>query len=84
MLKSQKPHIGIFGRRNVGKSSLINAMTGQEIAIVSDKAGTTTDPVTKTMEIIGIGPVVLTDTAGIDDTGALDAGERLAGPCPEH
>ena len=71
MLKSQKPHIGIFGRRNVGKSSLINAMTGQEIAIVSDKAGTTTDPVTKTMEIIGIGPVVLTDTAGIDDAGEL-------------
>jgi [FeFe] hydrogenase H-cluster maturation GTPase HydF len=71
MLKSQKPHIGIFGRRNVGKSSLINALTGQEIAIVSDKAGTTTDPVTKTMEIIGIGPVVLTDTAGIDDEGEL-------------
>lgn len=71
MLKSQKPHIGIFGRRNVGKSSLINAMTGQEIAIVSHKAGTTTDPVTKTMEIIGIGPVVLTDTAGIDDKGEL-------------
>jgi len=71
MLKSQKPHIGIFGRRNVGKSSLINALTGQEIAIVSEKAGTTTDPVTKTMEIIGIGPVVLTDTAGIDDEGAL-------------
>ena len=71
MLKSQKPHIGIFGRRNVGKSSLINALTGQEISIVSEKAGTTTDPVTKTMEIIGIGPVVFTDTAGIDDEGEL-------------
>ncbi len=71
MLKSQKPHIGIFGRRNVGKSSLINALTGQDVAIVSDEAGTTTDPVTKTMEIPGIGPVVLTDTAGIDDVGPL-------------
>ncbi|MFA4973433.1 MAG: [FeFe] hydrogenase H-cluster maturation GTPase HydF [bacterium] len=71
MLKSQKPHIGIFGRRNIGKSSLINALTGQEIAIVSPHAGTTTDPVTKTMEIIGIGPVILTDTAGIDDEGEL-------------
>jgi [FeFe] hydrogenase H-cluster maturation GTPase HydF len=70
-LKSQKPHIGIFGRRNVGKSSLINALTRQDIAIVSDTAGTTTDPVTKTMEIPGIGPVVLTDTAGMDDVGEL-------------
>lgn len=70
-LKSQKPHIGIFGRRNVGKSSFINALTGQEIAIVSEHAGTTTDPVTKTMEIFGIGPVVMTDTAGIDDVGDL-------------
>jgi len=70
-LKSQKPHIGIFGRRNVGKSSLINALTRQDIAIVSDEAGTTTDPVTKTMEIPGIGPVVMTDTAGVDDTGEL-------------
>lgn len=70
-LKGQKPHIGIFGRRNVGKSSLINALTKQDIAIVSDEAGTTTDPVTKTMEIPGIGPVVLTDTAGVDDAGEL-------------
>ena len=71
MLKSQKPHIGIFGRRNIGKSSFINALTGQEIAIVSPQAGTTTDPVRKTMEIFGIGPVVMTDTAGIDDVGEL-------------
>ncbi len=64
-------HIGIFGKRNVGKSSLINALTGQSIAIVSDIAGTTTDPVGKTMEISGIGPVYIYDTAGIDDTGEL-------------
>ena len=66
-----KPYIGIFGRRNNGKSSLVNVLTGQEIAIVSDVAGTTTDPVKKAMEIPGIGPVVLVDTAGIDDTGEL-------------
>lgn len=71
MLKGQKPHIGIFGRRNIGKSSIINSLTGQEISIVSPHPGTTTDPVTKTMEITGIGPVVLTDTAGIDDEGDL-------------
>jgi [FeFe] hydrogenase H-cluster maturation GTPase HydF len=66
-----KPHIGIFGRRNVGKSSLINALTGQETAIVSDVAGTTTDPVKKSIEIAGIGPAVVIDTAGIDDSGEL-------------
>jgi [FeFe] hydrogenase H-cluster maturation GTPase HydF len=76
-LKSQKPHIGIFGRRNVGKSSLINALTNQDIAIVSPEAGTTTDPVTKTLEVPGIGPVVLTDTAGVDDVGELGA-KRVA------
>ncbi len=69
--KDNKPHIGIFGRRNNGKSSLINSLAGQEIAIVSDHAGTTTDPVKKSMEIGGIGPVVLIDTAGIDDEGEL-------------
>ena len=68
-----KPRIGLFGRRNVGKSSLVNYLTGQQIAIVSDTAGTTTDPVRKSMEIGGIGPVVLVDTAGIDDEGALGA-----------
>ena len=63
--------IGIFGRRNSGKSSLINQLTGQDIAIVSDKPGTTTDPVSKSVEIFGIGPVILIDTAGIDDAGEL-------------
>lgn len=66
-----KPHIGIFGRRNYGKSTLINVITGQNIAIVSDTAGTTTDPVKKTMEIKGVGPVVWIDTAGVDDEGDL-------------
>lgn len=69
--KESKPHIGIFGRRNNGKSSLINRLAGQEIAIVSDFAGTTTDPVKKSFEITGFGPVILIDTAGIDDTGEL-------------
>lgn len=69
--KDNKPHIGIFGRRNNGKSSLINALTGQDIAIVSEVAGTTADPVKKSIEIAGIGPAVLIDTAGIDDTGEL-------------
>jgi len=69
--KDQKPHIGIFGRRNNGKSSLINVLAGQDIAIVSDHPGTTTDPVKKSFEITGFGPVVLVDTAGIDDSGEL-------------
>lgn len=68
---ASRPHIGIFGRRNNGKSSFINALVNQEIAIVSNHAGTTTDPVKKTIEIGGIGPVILIDTAGIDDTGEL-------------
>lgn len=71
MAKDLKPHIGIYGRTNSGKSTLINKLTGQHIAIVSDQAGTTTDPVKKSMEIFGIGPVVLIDTAGIDDTSEL-------------
>lgn len=75
--KDTKPHIGIFGRRNNGKSSLINALAGQELAIVSEVAGTTTDPVKKSMEIPGIGPVILIDTAGIDDVGDLGA-KRVA------
>lgn len=69
--KDAKPHIGIFGRRNYGKSSLINVLSGQDLAIVSDIPGTTTDPVRKSMEISGIGPVIIIDTAGIDDSGEL-------------
>ncbi len=66
-----KPHIGIYGRRNMGKSSFINKLTGQNTAIVSKISGTTTDPVKKSLEITGFGPVILIDTAGIDDTGEL-------------
>jgi len=69
--KGSRLHIGIFGRRNVGKSSLLNAMTRQNVAIVSEIAGTTTDPVEKPMEFLPIGPVLFIDTAGIDDVGAL-------------
>jgi [FeFe] hydrogenase H-cluster maturation GTPase HydF len=69
--RESKPHIGIYGRRNNGKSSLINCLAGQDIAIVSDHAGTTTDPVKKSFEITGFGPVILIDTAGIDDSGEL-------------
>ncbi|MGN1113437.1 MAG: [FeFe] hydrogenase H-cluster maturation GTPase HydF [Acutalibacteraceae bacterium] len=64
-------HIGLFGKRNSGKSSLVNALTNQQISVVSDIAGTTTDPVYKSMEIHGIGPVVFIDTAGFDDEGEL-------------
>ncbi len=66
-----RAHIGIFGRRNAGKSSVINAMTGQSLSIVSDVKGTTTDPVQKTMELLPLGPVVMIDTPGIDDEGEL-------------
>ena len=75
--KDAKPHIGIFGRRNNGKSSIINALAGQEVAIVSETPGTTTDPVKKSIEIPGIGASVLVDTAGIDDTGDL-GNKRIA------
>jgi [FeFe] hydrogenase H-cluster maturation GTPase HydF len=68
---SNRLHIAIFGKRNVGKSSLINALTAQEAALVSDVAGTTTDPVYKAMELLPIGPVVIIDTAGLDDTGEI-------------
>lgn len=71
--RNSKPHIGIFGRRNNGKSSLINAITGQETAIVDSTAGTTTDPVRKSIEIFGIGPCIVIDTAGIDDEGEVGA-----------
>lgn len=75
--KNSKPHIGIYGRRNVGKSSFINALTGIEVAIVSELPGTTTDPVKKSMEIFGIGPAILIDTAGIDDIGEIGT-KRIA------
>ena len=67
----ERVHIGFFGRRNAGKSSLVNAVTGQEISVVSDVRGTTTDPVTKSMELLPLGPVVIIDTPGFDDEGAL-------------
>lgn len=70
-MKNMRPHIGIFGRRNVGKSSFINAITGEDIAIVSSQAGTTTDPVDKSIELGALGPVVIIDTAGIDDEGEI-------------
>lgn len=69
--KSDRIHIGIFGRRNAGKSSIINAITGQNLAIVSDIKGTTTDPVQKAMELLPLGPVMIIDTPGIDDDGDL-------------
>lgn len=68
---SDRVHIGIFGKRNVGKSSIINAITNQNIAIVSDVLGTTTDPVYKSMELLPLGPVVIIDTPGLDDVGTL-------------
>ena len=69
--KANRIHIGFFGRCNAGKSTLINMLTGQPVSLVSDVAGTTTDPVSKAMEILPLGPVVITDTAGIDDTTEL-------------
>lgn len=69
--RGNRLHIALFGRRNAGKSSLINALTNQQVAIVSEIAGTTTDPVYKSMEILPLGPVVMIDTAGLDDTGEL-------------
>lgn len=79
--RDAKPHIGIFGRRNNGKSSLINALAEQEVAIVSTKAGTTTDPVKKSMEITDLGPVIMIDTAGTDDKGEL--GKKRVGKTRE-
>ena len=67
----ERVHIGFFGRRNAGKSSLVNAVTDQEISVVSDTKGTTTDPVNKSMELLPLGPVVIIDTPGFDDEGAL-------------
>ena len=70
---SERVHIGFFGRRNAGKSSVLNAVTGQDLAVVSDVKGTTTDPVQKSMELPPSGPVVVIDTPGIDDEGELGA-----------
>jgi [FeFe] hydrogenase H-cluster maturation GTPase HydF len=75
--KGLRLHIGIFGRRNVGKSSVLNSLTGQETSIVSPQAGTTTDPVEKPMELLPVGPVLFIDTAGVDDEGALGE-QRMA------
>lgn len=71
MPRGERTHIAVFGRTNVGKSSVVNALTGQEIAVVSPVRGTTTDPVYKAMELLPLGPVVLIDTAGLDDEGTL-------------
>ena len=68
---AERTHIGFFGRRNAGKSSVVNAVTNQQVSVVSDYAGTTTDPVTKTMELLPLGPVVIIDTPGFDDEGSL-------------
>ena len=68
---SERVHIGFFGRRNAGKSSVVNRVTGQELSVVSDIKGTTTDPVTKAMELLPMGPVQIIDTPGIDDEGSL-------------
>ena len=68
---AERIHIGIFGKRNAGKSSIINAITGQNLAIVSDVSGTTTDPVSKAMELLPLGPVLIIDTPGLDDEGEL-------------
>ena len=73
---SERTHIGFFGRRNAGKSSIVNAVTGQELAVVSDVKGTTTDPVYKTMELLPLGPVMIIDTPGFDDEG-MKAGDTV-------
>lgn len=79
--RSNRVHIAFFGRRNAGKSSIINAVTGQDLALVSDVLGTTTDPVYKSMELLPLGPVVMIDTAGLDDVG--DLGELRVGKTKE-
>jgi small GTP-binding protein len=68
---ANRVHIGFFGRRNAGKSSIVNAVTGQQIAVVSPIKGTTTDPVYKSMELLPLGPVMIIDTPGFDDSGEL-------------
>ena len=71
VVSAERTHIALFGNRNAGKSSLVNALTGQKMAIVSEIKGTTTDPVSKSIEILPLGPCVLIDTAGLDDHGIL-------------
>ena len=75
----ERVHIGFFGRRNAGKSSVVNAVTGQDLSIVSATKGTTTDPVYKAMELLPLGPVVIIDTPGFDDVGALGGKNGCAG-----
>ena len=70
-VSAERVHIGVFGLRNAGKSSVVNAVTGQSLSLVSETKGTTTDPVQKAMELLPIGPVVIIDTPGIDDVGTL-------------
>ena len=74
---SERVHIGFFGRRNAGKSSVLNAVTGQDLAVVSEVKGTTTDPVYKAMELLPLGPVMMIDTPGIDDEGELGGLRRF-------
>ena len=80
----ERVHIGFFGRRNAGKSSVVNAVTGQNLAIVSDVLGTTTDPVLKAMELLPLGPVVIIDTPGIDDEGEFTSCGLLVFPQGRH
>ena len=74
---AERVHIGIFGKRNAGKSSVINAITDQDLAIVSDVKGTTTDPVSKAMELLPLGPVMIIDTPGLDDVGVRCAFKKV-------
>lgn len=76
--RSDRIHIALFGKRNAGKSSVINALTNQELAIVSEVKGTTTDPVYKSMELLPLGPVVMIDTPGLDDEGELGENVKKA------
>ena len=71
VVSAERIHIAFFGMRNAGKSSLVNAVTNQNLSVVSDYSGTTTDPVRKAMELLPLGPVVIIDTPGFDDTGHL-------------
>ena len=80
----ERVHIAFFGLRNVGKSSLVNAITSQNLSVVSEVKGTTTDPVKKSMELLPIGPVVIIDTAGLDDVGELGKLRNNGGSSPDR